>query len=212
MRLESAQSTRFLELAAVRKVTADMRARGYTVQREARLGRLKADLVARRDGETIVFEFRVPGQGKVEWARRAVQLRDRARAMGAKFRLILVRPPRARHVEVEGIESALEEALRDRMPPALELLSARTRVDDVSDVEIESLVMRGDSTEVSGEGAVTVTLRSGRDDEIDTVALPFAFKALLDRNNKVSELLRVGVDTSMWYGEDDADNDEAAGD
>lgn len=209
MRIEPAIATRYIEQAAAEQLSEEMRSQGYEVQREVSLGDLRADLIARRDGQVIVYEIKVPaadaGEAAADWARQTARLRAYARELGASFRLILVRPPRETHVEVSGLEDQLACALREDPPDDLQAIAASIEIGQVSDLAITSLVVRAEAVEVEGEAIVDVSLLSGEGDEVSRESFPLTFAVVLDRSGHVAELHRADVDTSSWYGEEAAD-------
>jgi Holliday junction resolvase len=200
------------EAAALDQLSRQLRSEGYDIEREVAVGRHKVDLIARRGNEAIVYEVKAPGRdGGRDWASAAAQVREYARSLGARFHLVVVRPPREVQIEVEGIEQALETAMRDSMPPELEELSSRTSVNDVTGVDVTSISVQDDKIQVEGDGTVVALLRSGDDDLVSTESFPFEFRAVLDRANQITELTDVHVDTSSWYGDDEEEDEHASG-
>ena len=217
MRVEPAIASRYVEQAVVEQLSEDMRGEGYAVEREAALDGLKADLVARRGRETIVFQLKTPGSNEpgepaAAWARRTAELRAHACRLGASFRLILVRPPRETRVEIAGLETALEVALRREPPKGLHAIAASAAIGRVSDISIESLVLRGDLAQVDGEAVVDVTVLGDEGSVLSTESLPLTFEAVLDRSDRVTELRRAEVDTSSWSWDEDTPGSPADGD
>src|SRR5262245_2573648 len=127
------------EQAAIEQARADYGRKGYKVQTNARLGKLTADLVARRGKKTVVVEFK-SGPWTRAKARSVEQLRNYAvHELGAKFLLAWAAPPRERKIEVEGLEDVLGDYISNEMPRELDRLSTHTRVDGISDVFVSSI-------------------------------------------------------------------------
>src|SRR4051794_8033509 len=150
MKFDPAILTRHLEAAAIEQVGEELQRQGYSVETgdHAEPGRTHPDLVAKRGEELVVYEIKVGGSPSRGMAQAARYARDR----GAKFELIVVRPPKAVHAEVDGIERILEDALGDPLAPELAALSDRTRVNHVADVEINRVEVSGSDISVEGSG------------------------------------------------------------
>ena len=204
MRIDPSIAERHWAEAAVEQVIERLRADGYEVEREASFGGVRADLVARRGGETLVYEFKAPSEGGEGWARAVALLRERAAEQGARFRLVFVRPPREARIEVNGIEAALVEALRGSPPKEFYALSPGANIEAVSDVEIDAIEVRPDRVAVEGEATVTASLSAGAGGTWATDSFPFAFGVVLDREARLKNVTKLEVDTSSWSGASDA--------
>jgi hypothetical protein len=205
MKIDRSIVSRHWEQAAVEQLSSQLQSEGYSVQREVPFGNVKADLVARMpDGSFTIFEIKVPGENgnAADWARQASSLRDQARALGGRFQLVIVRPPREREVEIDGLETALRDALLENAPEGLKKLSTEAVIDDVSDIDISSIAVRRGDVQISGEGTVTVTLHSDDDKVHVQESFPFSFRARLDRSNRITQLEGVEVDLSSWDGQE----------
>lgn len=200
MRIDPEIAERHWEAAAVEQVAERLRSEGYSVKRDGRFSGLRADLVARRGDETIVYEFKSPSEGGEDWARQVTRLREKAVERGARFHLVFVRPPRGHHAEVEGLDLALLSALRTQCPEELNRLPASTTIDDVSDVEIASIEVRRDEVITGGQATVTVALNTD-DQARDVEYFPFTFEVVLDREGGVKDIIDLQVDTSAWLSE-----------
>ena len=200
MKIEPQILRRHWEAAAVEQVAERLKQEGYSVEREARFADSRADLVARKGDETLVYEFKVPGRKEADWARAAARLREQAIAQGARFRLVLVRPPRETRVEVHGIEAALEEALRAQLPQEFEALSDRTTVDQVTDVMIDVIEVRPNRIVVRGTATARLSLRDEGTNRSSGDDFPFDFKIALDPDGRLRDVLELRADTSSWLG------------
>lgn len=199
MKVDPAIVGRFMEQAAIEQLSGELEAQGYKVERDVALGSARADLVARGDdGSLTVFEVKVPAPGNASsWAKQASVLREQARALGGRFQLVLVRRPRETRVEIDGLESAIQQELNENTPPALKALSASTSVEGVSSLDITSLSMRDETTEVEGDAVVSAILHSSTGEAVMQDSFPIHFKAALDRANRVISF-DYDVDTSNW--------------
>ena len=202
MKIDPAIAARHWEAAAVEQLSARLQQEGYAVERDASVGGMRPDLLARRpDGTVVLYEVKVPGQGDAAWVRHVAALRDQARAMGGRFHLVLVRPPKNTNVQVDGLEKALEEALLRGPPQALGSLAAEVVVRSVGDLDITSVAIHEDGVEIEGDATVEVELFDADDEAIAQENLPLFFRARLDRANKIQEMIELRVDTSSVTGE-----------
>lgn len=198
MKIDEQILQRHIEAAAADQLARDLTGKGYSVAQHADFGGLQADLIARKGDEVLVYEFKAPASPKAGWARQMTQLKERAASQGARFKLVFVRPPRESRVEIDAIESILEDAINRFSPPELEGLSAHSRVDEISDVAIDALEMRNGEISVRGTATVSVSLIS--DGETWTSEyFPFRFDVVLGPDGKLERTNRIDVDTSDWY-------------
>jgi Holliday junction resolvase len=211
MRIDPHFLTPHLEAAAIEQVTSQMRADGFEVECNVPVGgegqgASVFDIVAKRGGETIFLEVKVLGQPRAEPSRQLSRLAAVARQNGGRFRLVVVRPEREVQVSVIGLEEALREALTDDPTGELGLLGDRVAVEDVSDVEIERLVLRpGREAEVAGRAMLTVSQTAeGGNFEFARSDFPFSFHVVLSPDGSVQEAPEAEflLDLSSWYGSD----------
>ncbi|HYD66334.1 hypothetical protein [Azospirillum sp.] len=198
MKIDEQILQRHIEAAAADQLARDLTGKGYAVAQHADFGGLQADLVARKGDEVLVYEFKAPASAKAGWARQMSQLKEQAVRQGARFRLVFVRPPRESRVEIDDIESILEEAIKNDFPDALDQLSAETHVDDVSDVEIESVEIRSGEVAVKGTAMVSLHLNDDDGENLGSDRLPFRFDVVLGPDGKLARTNSIDVETSDW--------------
>jgi Holliday junction resolvase len=200
VKIDPAIADRHWEQAAVEQLCHDLQEQGYAVEREVAFGKLRADLVATgRDGTVTLFEVKVPSRGRTPgWAHQAVALRAQARALGGRFKLVLVRPPRDVAVEIDGLEAALLDALTRTPPAELASLESGARVEAVDAVYLDEVKMHGQTVEVAGEGSLVVDLLESDGGSFLQEDFPFSFRAVFDETNQVASLSDVSVDLSSW--------------
>jgi hypothetical protein len=198
MKVDPVIAARHYEAAALEQTVERLRAEGYEVEHPARFEGLGADLVARRGGKTIVYEFVVPGSpGTPGWAEETNALRTLVAERGGRFRLVLVRPPRETRVEVAGLEEALARACEGHA--GLGRLSAGTVVREVGNVALASVQVGRDGTRVSGEATVRVELFDADDESFAEEDFPLEFDLVLDRDGNVASLDRLDVEIPSWW-------------
>lgn len=200
----------FLERAAAEELASKLTDDGWAIEREADVDGNRVDLVARRDGEAVFYEFKLAGTASPDaWSKELVAQQQSARRHGARFRLILVRPPRQMELEIEEIEQMLFLALSESPPWQVADIAGHTMVDDVSGVDLTSIRIRGVLAQVEGEASLGVTLQTGGGEHVSSETFPFSFSATLDLAAGLAGEVEVhDVDTTSWYGaEEDEDDD-----
>lgn len=196
---------RYLEKAAIEEFAGKLRDQGYLVEVEKKFGSYRADLVASRNGEQILYEFK-SGPWTRDKAEQAKFLRNHiVHECGGKFELVWVSPYRKVDIHIEGLEQLLAEAIRAD-PDDLDLLSTHTFVEEVEDIQVNALDMGADGVSVTGEGVVYVELNSGSESERDRGdghssfdSFPFEFTIRLDKELQPLEAPRIVIDTSSFY-------------
>lgn len=202
MKIDPAIAARHWEAAAVEQLSVRLQQEGYSVEREATVDGFQFDLIARRpDGKVVLCEVKVPGQGDAAWVRHVAGLREQARAMGGRFQLVLVRPPRDTNVQVDGLEKALERALLQQPPYELGSIAKEAVVRSVGDLDISSVSIHEDVVEIEGDATVAVELFDADDEAFAQESLPLFFRAKLDRANHIQEFTELRVDASSLTGE-----------
>ena len=201
----------YLERAAAEELAGNLISDGWTVERESYVGGSRVDLVARRGGETVFYEFKLAGStSSAGWADHLVSQQQLARRHGAAFRLVLVRPPRQMDLEIDNVGQMLFERLVQYPPSEVSDIAGHTLIDEVEGVDLTSVRIRGTTAEIAGEAILSVTLQTGGGEEIGSENFPFTFSATLDLAARTADEVQVHeVDTTSWYGQGDEAYDEA---
>jgi hypothetical protein len=200
----------YLERAALQQHADILKSQGWSVETEAPVAGFRVDLVARRGGQTRYYEFKLAGGAREGGlAARLAQLQSIARREGAAFRLVFVRPPRRMTIEIEGIETALLNALVDDVPSEVQDIAGHTLVDDVSGVDLTLIEIHGTLAHVGGSAALGVTLQTGGGEHVGTEEFPFEFEATVDLAAMVvTEVHVTSMDLTSWYGDIEPDDSE----
>jgi Holliday junction resolvase len=195
---------KYLHSLAIDQLADDYTSTGWEVTREEKIGKYQADLVVRKAGKTIVFEIKagkLTDNKKEQIEKLSVEIKQ----LGYEFRLILANPPKEREIEIIGLEQLFYDHFINDTPEELNDLSSGTRIEEVSDIEIDELTINnGEDINVKGKGIVSVTLEWGpKDDnaEMDD-SYPFTFEVTLsaaDKKLQIIDILELKVDTSSFY-------------
>lgn len=206
MKISQAILGKHLHEAAIDQLAATLRDEGYDVQCDAPIASrdrvLRADLLARRGDELVVYEVKVLGERSPHGT---VQAEHYARKLGARFHMVLVNPQRRVGIELEGVADLLLRAFQQAGPKplavAVERLGGEWQPVRVTDAELDDIAVRDGGTDVSGSAVVTLE-RSGADaSNEDTwqdrgVHLPVRFTLWLDRDRRFAKPPRLDVDIS----------------
>ncbi|MBX9701404.1 MAG: hypothetical protein K2X74_18365 [Acetobacteraceae bacterium] len=214
MRIEPRLLRRHLHEAAVEQLASRLAGDGYDVEREPsadQARRADFDLIARRGSETVFYEVKVLGEDAAPAAKRLGVLSAKARELGGRFKLVVIRPNREVDVEVQGIEGALREALNNDPTGQLGELGSRIEVSQVDGVEIEQLrVLPGRRTRAVGRAIASIQhYAEGGSLHFASSDVPFGFDVALDAEGQVGDdpPPRFELDLSDWVGERDEDSD-----
>lgn len=171
MKIDAGIAARQWERAAVEQLALDLEREGYRVERDVPVEDLRIDLLASRDNEKILFEVKAPGAADAAaWVAAAAGMQAAAKALGARFRLVVVRVPHETSIHIEGLESALEAYLVEHVPETILALSRDAAVLDVDGVHLTSLSY-ANGFDLVGTGDVLLSLPAKGID----VNLPFTF-------------------------------------
>jgi hypothetical protein len=196
----------YLEKAAIAEFAAKLRAQGYHVEIEKSWDSFTPDLMASRDGECCtVYQFK-SGPWPQEKTEEVLRLRRHVvHNHGGKFKLVWVPPYRKINLQIGKLEHLLAEAIRKDLGP-LDELSAHILVDDVSEIQINSLRIDADGVSVEGEGTVFVELDHGSETDRDSGSgasseEPFPFKFAIKVNSELQPLGKseISIDTSSFH-------------
>lgn len=201
---------KYLHEIAIEQLVEEYFQKGYNVTKEGQIGNYRADLIAKKGDETIVIEVK---SGKMTPDKKETirQLGNFIRSQGNyKFFIVVATPPKEKKLEIAEIESLLFNALINRLPSELDELSTHTRIDEITEIDIDEISINGHAIFVKGDGVVSVELQIGSDGDLvrgdgleSHESFPFDFEITLEYNvNKgleISEVDKFYVDTSSFY-------------
>jgi len=202
---------KYLHDIAIEQIAEDYTQKGYIVSKEEKLGRFRADLVARKDTEQIVIEVKA-GEMTPDKKRQIAGIADYIRGLGGyKFLVVVATPPREKKLEIEDLEILISDYIHSAaLPPELDELSTHTRPDEIFDIDIDEINISGKNIFVKGDGVISVELQFGSDGDQDRGDgyktfdnFPFDFEVTLAYNSKkeleIIDLEKFDVDTSSYY-------------
>jgi len=203
MRFKEKNIRKYLHDLTVDQLEDDYLANGWKISREEKIGGFAADLVVRKQNKTIVFEVKV-GNVAGRKNEEIEKLSEEIKKLGYEFRLVIPSPPKQREIEFIGLEQLLMDEMINDFPSELDELSSDTTIEEVSDIEIEELIISNtNDISVKGSGVVSVSLSyGGVDGSVSDDSYPFDFDVVVSSDGKSFTLLEAGqikVDTSSFY-------------
>ena len=194
---------RYLEVAKIEELENELLKKGYKVSKNYKIDSISYDLLAEKDSEKIFIEIK---SGKSLSDQNELVKQKAAfvgRLKNAKFRLVVVNPPRPKFIKIENIEDELFGCFVENIPKEL-LELPYSMVSEVSDVEITDVTINSEGILVSGDGLVEVILQSvgleqdeGKISEYES--FPFEFEVLMSHKLFVLECRRFFVDTASFH-------------
>jgi Holliday junction resolvase len=210
MEIKRAYFQKYIDKVAIEQIADEYRNKGYHISTEEKIGTHYADLVARKNEETIVIEVK-SGKMSPEKRKAIVEIGNYVKSAGNyKFLVVMVTPPQKKKLEVHNIHQLLAKYIIDTPPQELLTLSAKTSIEGVADITVDELTVRADGTIfVKGNGVIAVKLQYGsaldmRTDigETSEDNFPFDFEVVLQQNNNkelsIAKVQKLYVDTSSY--------------
>ncbi len=193
-------------LAAAEEIEEKYKNEGYAVEREKEIESYKAGLIAKRENELIVTEFK-NGPWDAKKSSRVKQLRSYVvHELGGKFNLVWVMPPKEKSIEIEDFEKKLLTALINDFPGESDSLPTHTQIEEVSDVFISDITVRKNAIEVKGIGTIEAKLSWEADSDCRNDAgntfsdsYPFEFELILNEKHDITDMVHLRIDTSSFY-------------
>ena len=196
---------RYLEEAAIEQIASDYQKNGYEVLKEQKLDNMRADLVAKKGNELVVFEFKSGkwNEDKIESVKR---LRDYVvnEFGGAEFKLVLVNLPKRDFVEIENLDQILLDLVINK-PELYDNLATHVKINDVSDIELERVEIHKDEIEILGSGVVSMIIQYGSKGDVEngdglrsSSSFLLNFHIIFDGNFEVKEIVKLELDTSDY--------------
>lgn len=197
----------YLEQFALDRIVKEYVARGYAVKTNVRVKDFIVDAIASKGNEKIYFEIK---SGKVSaHAIAAMQRLQKyvAEQTNARFKYVVATPPKDILVDIDWIAEAIEKHITDNPVEELDTLSTHTRILEVADIDIDSLIWHQETIVASGSGMVTVSLQYGSDSDqepgdkdIEEI-FPFDFEAVFGEEKNIEEMVEFKADTTRFHGD-----------
>jgi hypothetical protein len=209
MEIKKQYLQKYLHSIAIDQIAEDYRQKGYTISKEEQVGKFRADLIARKENETIVIEIK-SGRMTPEKKETIIGLGNYVRSQGNyKFLVVIATPPKEKKLEITEIKNLLSEYLDNNIPGEIDALSTHPGIDEVTDIDIDEITVNGKSLFVKGYGVLNVELQygsdgdQGRGDGYKTFDnFPFEYELTLEYDEqhklKIKKVDKLEVDTTSF--------------
>lgn len=202
---------RNLHFLAIQQLAEEYTEKGYKVEKESKIGKFQADLIAIKNDEKIVIEVKA---GRMDSSRKKqlAKLADYINSLGGyKFKVVIATPPKEKNIQISEFEDMIFDYLINDLPSELDELSTHTTIETVSDVEIHDLIIhRKNEINVIGQGVVEVRIQFGSDGDarrgdghFQYESFPFDFDLYLsyriDGKLSINEDANIDIDTDSYY-------------
>lgn len=188
----------YLEAAKVEELADELQRKGFEIATDPKGLSGGYNLLATRAGRTTAYKV-IAGPHLRESAADIRGLSRRSRDWGYdEFRLVVVNPPRAVSITVQGLDAELFRKLEENLPEELAVLGPHVRLMDVSDLQFDSVAITPEGTRVSGSGHLDASFSGeGKPDGLTwETDLLFSFDLRLDHDGRIAEVIELDVDTT----------------
>ena len=157
---------------------------------------LRVDFAARKKDKLVLYEIKTgPFSDRQRKLVRKIREYIEQNAPSAEFHLAILNPPPEKEISFEGLGSIIfNDIIEEGIPSELDTLSTHTNIDEVTDIEIDSINIDESNIYLSGNGQVGVILQYGSDsdrkhDDADESyeSFPFTFNLTMNRAFQIEE-------------------------
>jgi hypothetical protein len=148
-----------------------------------------ADFVAKKDSRIIIFEF-IKGRIHNDKKNKLMTVKEYVEQHqgNVKLKLIFLNSPHPKTIEFDKLkEIILDNIINQNMPDELDMLSEHTRIEEITEMEIDFIEIKDDEIHVSGKGEVEASFKTNSDSDDDYDEFPFEFKIVLTNEWKIKD-------------------------
>ena len=207
MKLGIGEINEGIHFTAVNKVARQLKREGFVVYTEyspENNRAIRLDLFAQKGMEKRIYEFKL-GKNKIQ-REKFVKLQNYAKHIGARLFIIYLELPASKKISFDGIADIIFEHFQEDTPTELLELATKVYIDDVDDVNIQSIDVNEDIISLDGEGTVYVEIEFGSRSDIrngdglnEKLQFDFYFRLKLDHYNKKVIYSYYKIDTEWYY-------------
>ena len=180
-----------IEQTAIKKISKELTKKGFTVKEHFRLfdNEFECDLYAENGDEKRIYELKI-GKNRIQ-KKQYSMMQAAAKRLGARLFIVYLEVPRSKNISYDGLDQIIKDDLQYDLPVELAGMSTHTTIDNIDDIEIDTLSISNGLISVTGSGNIGVSLWFPPRDEIsdnlaieDQDAVGFFFKLCIDISNK----------------------------
>lgn len=210
MEIQKKYFRQYLHEVAIEQLKEQYKNKGYNVSEKVQFGKYYADLVAEKVDDKIVIEVKTKGMSK-DRREKIGYIADEVNLKGGyKFIVVIATPPREKSIKILNIEDVLLNQIVEHLPNELSSIAYKVSPQEVCDVEVSDIQIKGDQINANGSGIVLAELQYGSGSDStkgDGITIndnyPFTFELILklniDKELEVSEIVNLEIDTSSFY-------------
>lgn len=187
---------KYLHDIAVDQLVEDYEAKGYQVSKEYPIGNYRADLFAKKNGESIVFEVKV-GKLDTKKRERLKVISEYVKEKDYKFKIVIANTPREKKINVPDIKSIFDTYFQKSSLYQLSHLAKKVRYKSVNYIEVNEAIFN-DETDIrlNGTGNIEIELT---DTQTYPEVFPFEFDLILTNVKSklaIKDMVHLEFDTS----------------
>ncbi|MBS1514130.1 MAG: hypothetical protein JSS63_03800 [Bacteroidetes bacterium] len=195
---------KYLHEIAIEQLKETYTKKGYMVSTDMKFGNYTADIVVQNIDEMIVFEVNTTKMNDLQKEKFYKLSEEVKKIKNCKFKVIIAKPPKEKLLEVYGLENVLDVFLIDIEDiSAISSLCHHYTIDEVADIELESLIIENNEIKVTGSTSLGIYLFYSQEKEdeglYDRIYLPMTFDMILNLVGgelKMQEMISWSIDTS----------------
>ncbi|WP_308132009.1 hypothetical protein [uncultured Flavobacterium sp.] len=163
MEIKKKYIEKYLYSIALDQITDEYQKKGYKIFKGEKIANFNVDLIAKNDFETIVFEIKTNKLTK-EKKKSIIKIGNYIRKQkDYRFLIIIATAPKNKKLEIENIESELFNCFIEDIPDEVDMLSTHTFIEEITDVDIDEIIIDNQYLFIKGDGVVSIQLQYGSD-------------------------------------------------
>jgi|GEM_PF-2840178 len=192
------QYPQYLHDMAVAQVAEEYKSKGYEVKREYPVGEYHADLFARKNGESIIFD--INAEKLDEYRREKLKFISRfVKEKGYEFIMVFANTPRERKINLPELKPIFTNYFQKSSLDQLAHLAEKVEFEGVSSIDIDKLNLT-ENVDIHVIGVASITIWLIEPKESYTERFPFDFEVILEKKN--NKLVLKEVLNLKFYTED----------
>jgi hypothetical protein len=198
---------KYLEQAYYEHIENKYKNLGYETFRNSKIeGSIETDFLAKKNEKIVVYEIKIGKYNKnkkqsIVNLKKYIDLDKKNR----KLKMVFLNPPQYKDIIFEELDQIILDDMMENLPDELDVLSTHTRMEEISDIEIDSIEITKDSIHVCGNARVGVSMQYGSDSDGEgdgsnefSDSYPFKFDLYLSKDFSLDEA-EYDIDNSSFY-------------
>lgn len=181
-----------IEHTAIQKISNGLLNEGFVVKIECPSStnpEILFDLYAEKGEDKRIYELKI-GKNKIRKSKFET-LQKEAKRLHAKLYIVYLEVPRSKEIEFEDLDQIIYEDLLSDFPGEIDSLSTHSTIEEVSDIDIDSINISNGIAKLNGSGRMYIHLQFGSRSDFrngdaieDGISVDFFFKLSIDISSK----------------------------